>query len=285
VTPSRRLRELLAGKCVHAALIYDGLSARVAELLGFDALYLSGSGVSAALGLPDVGLTTMTEMLHAARAVTFVTSIPVLCDADTGYGNAVNVQRTVREYERAGAAGIHLEDQEFPKKCGFFAGKRIIPAEEHASKIAAACDARSDPDFVVIGRTDALAVDGWDGVIERVKLYLQAGSDLIMVDGVRQGDIDEYTHRVVSEGIPCVLTGDALPIDEVGRRGFKLKVSPAAIFGAYEGMWRALNTAMGNGTEAREIPMREDVLGLEAIYDVEAKFAMRPKPESTRVQF
>lgn len=285
VNPSRQLRQALAEKCVHAALIFDGLSARVAEALGFDAVYLSGSGVSASLGLPDVGLTTMTEMLHMARAITYVTSIPVLCDADTGYGNAINVQRAVREYERAGAAGLHLEDQEFPKKCGFFAGKRVIPADEHASKIAAACDARSDPNFVIIGRTDALAVEGWDGVMERVKLYVEAGSDIIMVDGIREGDIDEYTRRLAGQGVPCVLTGDALSLREVSERGFKLKVSPAAIFGAYEGMWRALNAAVENDPLIGEVPLREEVLGLDAIYDIEAKFAMRTKPESTDVRF
>src|SRR3984957_466469 len=148
--------------------VYDALSAKIAGHIGFDALYMTGFGTAASLGMPDAGLATLTEMAANVARVAEAGGLPVIADADPGYGNPLNVQRTVKAYERAGAAALHLEDQAFPKKCGFFEGKRVIPGGEHVQKIKAACDARSDDGFVVIARTDALAVTGWDDVVERV---------------------------------------------------------------------------------------------------------------------
>ena len=158
-----RLRELLAsGRLVVAPFCLNALHAKIAEATGFEAVYMTGAGTAAERGFPDVGLLTQTEMVQNARFIAGAVSVPVVCDADTGYGNAINVRRTIREYEDAGVAGIHIEDQVFPKKCGFFEGKQVIPREEMVQKLRAALDARTDPDFVIIARCDAYAVTGWE---------------------------------------------------------------------------------------------------------------------------
>src|SRR5256712_5699849 len=156
---------------------YDGFSARLIEAAGFRCVYMTGAGTAAShLGQPDLGLATLTEMANHASHLAACVSIPLIADADTGYGNVLNVVRTVREYERAGVAGLHIEDQVAPKKCGHIAGKQVIPAKEFADKIRAACEHRTDPDFVVIARTDARAVNGLDDAIERANLYGEAGA-------------------------------------------------------------------------------------------------------------
>src|SRR5580704_6562692 len=193
-------QEWLAGQrqFVLAPGVYDGLTAKIAGRIGFDALYMTGFGTPASLGMPDVGLATLTEMAANVTRVAEASGLPVIADADTGYGNPLNVQRTVRAYERAGAAALHLEDQVFPKKCGFFEGKRVIPAAEHAQKIKAACDARDGTDLVIIARTDALAVTGWSDVEDRVHAYREAGADVVFVDGIKTRDeLDHYIARIV----------------------------------------------------------------------------------------
>ncbi|MEU6700804.1 oxaloacetate decarboxylase [Pseudonocardia sp. NPDC046786] len=179
-----RLRALLdSGEPVLAPGAYDALSARLIEQAGFDAAYMTGFGSTAGLlGRPDVGLLGGAEMAaHAARLADAV-DLPLIADADTGYGNPVNVIRTVRDYERAGVAALHLEDQVMPKRCGHMAGKQVVPAGEMAAKIRAAVDARSDPDLLVIARTDAAAVDGLDAAIDRARRFADAGADLLFVE-------------------------------------------------------------------------------------------------------
>src|ERR1700731_3760657 len=177
-----RLRELLSGsEMVVAPFVYDCLQARIAERTGFDAVYMTGFGTAAARGFPDLGLLTMSEMAQNVRAIAHAVQVPVICDADTGYGNPLNVWRTVREYEDAGAAALHIEDQVFPKRCGFLAGKQVIAMEEMVPKVRAACDARRDRNLIIIARTDALAVNGWDDVVRRARAYSEAGADLIFV--------------------------------------------------------------------------------------------------------
>ncbi|MEK7217112.1 MAG: isocitrate lyase/PEP mutase family protein, partial [Chloroflexota bacterium] len=196
-TTPARLRVLLRGGMVLAPFVYDGLSARIAEAAGFECLYLSGFGSSMAKGFPDVGLLTGTEMVQNAGYVVGAVTVPVIADADTGYGNAINVQRTVRDYQRAGVAGIHIEDQVFPKKCGFFKGKDVIPMGEAVSKLRAALDARTDPDFLVIARCDALAIAGWDETERRCRAYAAAGADMVFVDGIDSLEhLDTYTTRL-----------------------------------------------------------------------------------------
>lgn len=227
-----RLRELLAGDgMLLAPFVYDGFTARIAEEAGFDAVYMSGFATSMSRGLPDVGLLTQTEMTQNAAVVASAVEVPVIADADTGYGNAINARRTVREYERAGAAGVHIEDQVAPKKCGFFDGKQVIGLEEAALKIRAAADARTDPDFVIIGRTDALAVNGWDDAERRCRAFAEAGADLVFVDGVRtREDLREFARRLGD--LPRMYNGE-LPPEEAQALGFKVQIHRGPVFSLY----------------------------------------------------
>src|SRR6516225_4201180 len=204
IETTERLRQLLNGReMLVAPFVYDCLQAKIAEQIGFQAVYMTGFGTAAARGFPDLGLLTMSEMVQNVRAIAHAVEVPVICDADTGYGNPVNVWRTVREYEEAGAAALHIEDQVWPKKCGFLAGKQVIPLEEMVPKVRAACDARRDPNFVIIARTDALAVNGWDDVVRRCHAYHEAGADLIFVDGIRTvDDVKDYASKLA--GLPLL---------------------------------------------------------------------------------
>ncbi len=180
----RRLHELVErkqGLVVPGA--YDCVSARLVERAGFQAVYMTGYGTSASrLGLPDLGFAGLAEMADHARNMASAASIPLIADADTGYGNALNVRRTVRMYETAGVAALHLEDQMLPKRCGHLAGKQVVPLEEFAQKIRAAVEARTDPDLLVIARTDAIAVTGFDDALRRGEAAVQAGADILFVE-------------------------------------------------------------------------------------------------------
>src|SRR5262249_13617936 len=200
---------------------------------GFPACYMTGAGtVAALLGMPDVGLITLTEMVMNARYIVRAVSIPLVCDADTGYGNAINVMRTVREYEAAGVAGIHLEDQIFPKKCGHMEGKALVPQEEMIGKIRAACEAREDPDFVIIARTDSRAVEGVEGAIRRARAYAEAGADVLFPEAPQSR---EELARFAAE-IPGPLLANMtefgktplVPAAELERMGYRLVIYPAS---------------------------------------------------------
>src|SRR5215468_8677347 len=187
-SPGRRLREAWQARPIAVPGVFNALVARMAERIGFQAVYLSGGALSAAFGVPDVGLITLTEFVDQARNIAAATKLPLLCDADTGFGEALNVERTVRLFEDAGVAGIHLEDQELPKRCGHLSGKALVDAEVMAAKIRAAVAARSDPDFVIIARTDARGVTGFDDAVRRAKLYLEAGADAIFPEALENAD-------------------------------------------------------------------------------------------------
>ncbi len=225
-TKAAALRHALAEGCVTAPFVYDAIQAKLAEAAGLSAVYMTGFGTAASRGFPDMGLLTMTEMVEAVRTIADSTILPAICDADTGYGNPLNVQRTVREYERAGAAALHLEDQVWPKRCGFFEGKEVIPLEDHAQKIRSACDARSDSDFVVIARTDALQTHGWDEVEKRARAYRDAGADLIFADGLKSdADLDTYCERLA--GLPLVFNSVFGVPDDLAARGIQLVLNGA----------------------------------------------------------
>jgi methylisocitrate lyase len=199
VSPARRLRQLLARREILVAPgVFDALSARLIQRAGFDAAYMSGAGtVSAMTALPDIGLLSVTEMALNARYITSAVGIPVFADADTGYGNAINVLRTVREYEQAGLAGLHIEDQIEPKRCGHLAGKECISIEEMAGKIRAAVSARSDPDFVIIARIDARAPLGFDEAVRRGRAYLEAGADVVFPEALEsREEFRDYARAV-----------------------------------------------------------------------------------------
>ena len=234
---------------VLAPFVYDGLQARLAEEAGFEAVYMTGFGTAAARGLPDLGLIGLAEMAANARVLARAVSVPVICDADTGYGNALNAMRTVREYEAAGAAALHLEDQVWPKRCGFFEGKQVVPQAEMEAKVRAAVEARSDPDLVIIARTDALQPQGWDAAEERARAYRAAGADLVFVDGIHGvEDLDEYARRLGD--LPCVYNGQLLTPSEIEQRGFRLQIHIGTLPVAWLAMRDALRELRTTGAVA-----------------------------------
>jgi 2,3-dimethylmalate lyase len=282
----QRLRELLAGPDpVLAPGVFDGLGARLVEEAGFPAVYMTGFGTAAALlGRPDVGLLTMSEMVENAGRIAAACELPVIADADTGYGNALNVIRTVQEYERAGVAGIHIEDQVAPKKCGHMEGKQVIPAAEMEAKIRAAVAARRSPDFVIIARTDARAIEGIDKAIERARRYRDAGADVLFVEAAESED----DIRVVAErlaGIPLLFNwaegGKTPPVDyaTLADLGFKIVIFPiATLLGTTAWMRHALAEIRKAGTPLPimdELPRFGDFLdfiGLPEIHELEHRF-------------
>lgn len=187
-SPGRRLRAAWSAAPLAVPGVFNALVGRMAERLGFQAVYLSGAALSASLAMPDVGLVTLTEFVETARTIASATSLPLLCDADTGFGEALNVERTVRLFEGAGVAGIHLEDQQIPKRCGHLSGKQLVEAEQMAAKVRAAAAARRDAEFVVIARTDARGVLGFDEAVRRAKLYVAAGADAIFPEALENRD-------------------------------------------------------------------------------------------------
>ena len=232
-----RLRELLASP--DALVIpgaYDALSARLIVQAGFPAVYMTGFGTSASmLGQPDVGLLTMSEMVSRAAALASVAGdVPLIADADTGYGNPINVRRTIREYERAGVAGLHIEDQVWPKKCGHMEGKQVIAMEEMVQKVRAAVDARQDPDFVIIARTDANAVTGLEDALRRGQAYREAGADVIFIEAPRS--LEEL--RAIGQafrGVPLLFNWaesgktPLLPLSDIQALGFTLVIFPVSL--------------------------------------------------------
>lgn len=182
---------------------YDPLMARLMAQAGFEAVEMNGAGVTyTTLAMPDLGLVTMTEMVERARRVADACDLPVICDADTGYGNALNVIRTVREFERAGVAAIRLEDQEIPKRCGHFTGKTLVTVEEMVGKLKAALDTRDDPDFLIIARTDARSVDGFDAALDRVAAYAEAGTDMVFVEAPQS--VEEFAAIPKAVNVPVL---------------------------------------------------------------------------------
>jgi 2-methylisocitrate lyase-like PEP mutase family enzyme len=229
---ARRLRELLRRPGVVRGLgAHDVFTALLAEAGGLEVVFLGGFGVSASLlGLPDVGLLTLTEMADAARRTALRVSLPVLADGDTGHGDLPSVARTVAELERAGAAGVLLEDQVSPKRCGHLAGKQVIAADEMVLKLRAALAARRDPDFVIIARTDARAVEGIDGAIARARRYAEAGADVCFVEAPQSvEELARVPREVPGPLLANMLTGGVTPVlgvDELGRMGYKIVVWP-----------------------------------------------------------
>jgi methylisocitrate lyase len=185
-TKPARLRELIAKGAVMLPGVPNAAMARQVERVGFDAVYVSGAGIAnATAGVPDIGLLTLTEVVHLAGYIARAVKIPAIVDADTGFGGSANVARTIRELEAAGLAGCHIEDQEFPKRCGHLAGKSLVDVEEMTEKIKAAVAARRDPDFMIIGRTDARAVEDFDRTLDRAQQYLEAGADAIFPEALQ----------------------------------------------------------------------------------------------------
>jgi 2-methylisocitrate lyase-like PEP mutase family enzyme len=234
-TPRQRFAAALAsGEMVTAPGCYDGLTAKLIERAGFSACYMTGAGTASSFGLPDYGLLTATEMIANAARIAAAVDIPVIADADTGFGNELNVTRAVWDYERAGVAAIHIEDQGFPKKCGHLDDKVIIPLEEYLAKIRAAATARTDPDFKIIARTDANAVIGFDEAVRRCNAALAAGADIAFLEAPKtKEELAAVTERI--EG-PClfnlVLRGKTPPVTMDGLKalGFAVTILPDVLW-------------------------------------------------------
>lgn len=244
-TSAKKLRNLLAADGMTVAPgAFDGITATLINQAGFSAVYMTGAGTSATLGFPDFGLLTMTEMVQNASRIASTVDIPLIADADTGYGNELNVVRMIREYERAGVAAIHMEDQEFPKKCGHLDNKKIIPAEEFVAKIRAAADARTDPDFLIIARTDARAVVDLDEAVRRANLALEAGADMAFVEAPRTLEEVAAVPKMVNG--PCLLnvvrrgkTPD-IELGDAEAMGYKLAILPTLLFRSVIGLCEQL---------------------------------------------
>ncbi len=233
-SPGRRLRQAWKNQAIPVPGVFNALVARMAERLGYQAVYLSGAALSAGFGVPDVGLLSLTEFVDCARIIAQATSLPLLCDADTGFGEALNVERTVRLFENAGVAGIHLEDQQLPKRCGHLSGKALVDAEVMAAKIRAAVAARGDPDFVIIARTDARGVTGFDDAVRRAKLYLDAGADGIFPEALET----EAEFAAFAKAVPAVLLANNtefgkspnLDYAKLGALGYRMVLYPVTAF-------------------------------------------------------
>jgi 2-methylisocitrate lyase-like PEP mutase family enzyme len=277
-----QLRHMLtSGQLIVAPFVLNALHAKIAETVGFQAVYMTGAGTAAERGFPDVGLLTMTEMVTNARFIADAVDIPVVCDADTGYGNALNVRRTVREYEAAGVAGIHIEDQLFPKKCGFFEGKQVIAQEEAVQKIRAALDARTDPDFVIIARCDAYAVTGWADTVTRCRAYVEAGADLVFVDGIKSVE-DIHTYATDLGDLPRLYNGDLMTTQEVAQLGYRMMICGSTIWLVYKQIKEAFEELRETGrVDPERYGTRWDVaglLGLDQVYELEKKYGVTDVP-------
>lgn len=280
-----QLRQLLTrGNIVVAPGAFNALSAKIIEQTGFPAVYMTGYGASAdLLGAPDYGLLTLTEMANHAARMAQAVNVPVVADGDTGYGNALNVRRTIQEYERAGVAAIHLEDQIMPKRCGHMEGKQVIDAREWAKKIEAAVDTRTDPDFVIIARTDARAVYGLDEALSRAKMAVAAGADVIFVEAPQS--IDEL--KKVRDTIDAPLMANMiehgktplLSVDELQKLGYNLVIYPlATLYMATRAIREAVAELKKTGTTAglveKMLAFHEfnELVGLKELQALERKY-------------
>jgi methylisocitrate lyase len=281
------LRQLLqADEVILAPGCFNALSACLVEQAGFKVSYVSGAAIAGNfLGYPDIGLTTMSEVLENARNIVRATSLPVICDADTGFGNAINMMRTVREFESAGLAGIQIEDQVMPKKCGHTEGKLLISKAEMVQKVKAAVDARQDPDFVFVVRTDAIAVNGLDDALDRALAYQEAGADVVFVEAPRT--LEEM--RTVCRTIKAPLLANMvegggktpiLPLQELKKMGYKMVIYPvSAHMAAIKAMQEVLAVLKQDGTTARcasrMVPFQEmfEAVGRSKFVVLEKKYA------------
>jgi 2,3-dimethylmalate lyase len=281
------LRDLIeAGEMVLAPGCYDALGGRLVQEAGFPAAYMTGFGSAAArLGRPDIGLMTLSEMVDNARRIAEAVDIPLIADADTGYGNSINVIRTVHDYETAGVSAIHIEDQVMPKKCGHMEGKQVVPAAEMAAKVAAAVAARSSAEFLIIARTDARAVEGLEGALERARIYREAGADALFVEAPQSEAEIEAVARAFPD-VPLLFNyaegGKTPAVTHAFLRelGFKLLIFPLTVLLATTAAIRsALQRVWADGTPIELMPSMLpfgdflDFIGIAEIRELEQRFA------------
>jgi 2-methylisocitrate lyase-like PEP mutase family enzyme len=263
---------------------FDGLSARLVEEAGFEAAYLSGGAVARSMGLPDIGLVTMSEVIERAAQVVSAVKIPIIADADTGYGNAINLVRTVREYERVGVAAIHLEDQITPKRCGHLDGKEVISLPEMIKKLEAALASRADPDFCIIARTDARGVHGLDDAISRARAFARLGVDAVFVEAPQSESELEQIPRALTN-IPLLVNvfkggkTPMLPVERLEKMGYRIAIYPSETQRAgIHAMRQTLSLLKREGTtEAMDEALttfkeRDKIVGLDDWQELERKF-------------
>ena len=259
----RRLRELIAQGTVVLPGAFNALTAMQIERAGFDAVYVSGAGIAAAQGLPDIGLLSMAEVVADAGTIARAVVIPALADADTGYGPPLSVMRTVQAFEQAGLAGLHLEDQESPKKCGHLPDKRLVSVAEMAQKIGAAVEARRDPDFLIVVRTDARAVEGLDGAVKRARAYADAGADAVFPEALESAEeFKAFAQALKKEGVTVPLVANMtefgktpyLTVKEFEALGYRLVLFPVtALRVAARAIEALLKELKSLGTQQRSL--------------------------------
>ncbi len=288
-----RLKRLLGGsRCIVAPGVADAFAARMVAMEGFEACYMTGFGTSLTrLGMPDIGLLTMSEMVDNAARIADACGMPLVADADTGYGNPMNVRRTIREYERAGVAGVHLEDQAWPKRCGHLAGKRVVPIAEMEAKLKAAVDSRHDADFAVIARTDAIAVEGFDAALERAERYRAAGADMLFIEAPgSMAQLEAMAARF--PGVPLLYnmaaSGKTPDLDNatMARLGFRLAIFPNwLLLAAIPAMRRMLRELKAKGSIADirgEVASFREFTEIAGLPDVQALEERYGLPEDQR---
>lgn len=285
MNPREKLKGLLTRKGLLVAPgAFDGLSARLVEEAGFEAVYLSGGAVARSMGVPDIGLLTMSEVIERASQVVSAVKIPVIADADTGYGNALNLVRTVREFERVGVAAIHIEDQVTPKRCGHLEGKEVISLAEMEKKLEAALESRTDPNFVTIGRTDSRAIHGLEDAIRRGKAFARIGADAVFIEAPQSEAELETIARSIPE-VPLMVNmfkggkTPLLPASRLEEMGFRIAIYPSETQrAAIHSMREALALLKREGsTEAMDDRLatfkeRERIVGLDEWQRLEEKY-------------
>ena len=281
---STQLRKLISGgDVVVAPGVYDGLSAHLARQAGFAAVYATGGGIARSMGYPDLGLVSMTEVVARLALIVEHAGVPVIADADTGYGNALNTRRAIREFERAGVAALHLEDQVFPKRCGHYDDKAVVPVAEMQGKLRAASEAAEDPDLVLIARTDALAVEGLDAAIARGQAYAEAGADVLFIEApTSEAQIEAIARRVPQPKLINMFEGGKtplVPLDRLRDWGYRVVIIPSDLQrAAIAGMQAVLAAIRRDGNSAAErdrmasFTEREGVIGTAGWMDLDRKY-------------
>ena len=284
--PTTTLRQMLNEPGIIVAPgAYDCLTAKIIEREGFPAVYMTGAGTSVSrLGMPDLGLASVSEMVANAGAIADTVDVPLIADADTGYGGTLNVRRTIRQYESVGVAGVHIEDQESPKRCGHLDDKRVVSTEEMVRRLRAAVDARTDDDFVIIARTDALAVTDWDDTMARCEAYLEAGADVLFVEALRTAEQAEQVVRAFD--VPMLYnfieTGKSprLSASKLEEMGYKIVIFPVSAFTMVgEMVTRLMRELKERGTTERmidsmvELEECFEMVGLHEMLSIDAAYA------------
>jgi 2-methylisocitrate lyase-like PEP mutase family enzyme len=279
------LRQLLAGNEILVAPgAYDGLSARLVARAGFPVVYATGGGIARSMGYPDLGLLGMNEVVDRLAMIVEQAGLPVIGDADTGYGNALNTRRAIREFERAGVAALHLEDQVFPKRCGHYDDKAVVPVAEMTQKLRAARDAATDPDLVLIARTDALAVEGLDRAIERGQAYAEAGADVIFVEAPEsEADIETIARRVPAPKLINMFQGGKtplVPLERLRALGYRIVIIPSDLQrAAIRAMEQVLDAIRRDGSSAAvadrmaSFKERESIVGTDGYLALDRRYA------------